>query len=131
MKNIVVTSGQAFADIDAVGCAIAYAELFRLEGKPAEAVFPGVLNNSVTESVKAWGLEYLTDPTDPDTQYVLVDISDLQYVAACTRQGTVIEVYDHHPGFESYWKEKIVADAHIEPIGAAATLIWEEFKKRG
>lgn len=131
MKNIVVTSGQLFADIDTVGCAIAYAELLRLEGKPAEAVFPGVLNNSVTDSVRAWGLDYLIAPTHPDTQYVLVDISDPQYVATCTRQGTVTEVYDHHPGFESYWKEKIGTNAHIEPIGAAATLIWEEFQKRG
>ncbi len=131
MNPIVVTTGQAFADIDAVGCAIAYAELLRLEGKPAEVVLPGALNNSVTESVRAWGLEYLTAPTHPDTEYVIVDISDPAHIATCAEMGTVTEVYDHHPGFENYWQDKIGERSHIEPIGAAATLIWEEFKIRG
>jgi inorganic pyrophosphatase/exopolyphosphatase len=131
MNPIVVTTGQAFADIDAVGCAIAYAELLRLEGKSAEVVLPGALNNSVTESVRAWGLEYLTAPTHPDTEYVIVDISDPAHIADCAKGGTVTEVYDHHPGFENYWQDKIGERSHIEPIGAAATLIWEEFKKRG
>ena len=130
-KPIVVTTGQAFSDIDAVGCAIAYAELLCLEGKSAEVVLPGVFNNSVTDSVKSWGLDYLIEPTHPDSDYVLVDISDPVHFATCTKYGTVTEVYDHHPGFESYWEEKIGVNSHIEPIGAAATLIWEEWKKRG
>ena len=131
MNPIVVTTGQAFADIDAVACAIAYAELLTREGKSAEVVLPGVLNNSVTDSVKAWGLEYLTAPTEPNTQYVLVDVSDPVHFADCAKGGTITEVYDHHPGFKTYWQEKIGEHAHIEPIGAAATLIWEEFKNRG
>lgn len=131
MKPTVVTTGQAYADIDAVACAIAYAELLRLTGTPAEVVLPGALNNSVTDSVKVWGLDYLTAPTHPDTEYVVVDISEPTHIATCTNQGTITEVYDHHPGFEAYWQEKIGANAHIEPIGAAATLIWEAWKKRG
>ncbi len=131
MNPIIVTTGQAFADIDAVACAIAYAELLRLEGKSAEVVLPGTLNNSVSDSVRAWGLEYMTAPTHPDAEYVLVDVSDPAHIADCAKTGTVTEVYDHHPGFETYWQEKIGSNSHIEPIGAAATLIWEEFKKRG
>jgi inorganic pyrophosphatase/manganese-dependent inorganic pyrophosphatase len=131
MNPTVVTTGQAFADIDAVACAIAYAELLHIEGKSAEVVLPGTLNNSITNSVKAWKLDYLTKPTHSDTEYVLVDISDPVHFATCTKHGTVTEVYDHHPGFETYWQEKIGANAHIKPIGAAATLIWEEWKKRG
>lgn len=128
---IVVTTGQAFADIDALGCAIAYAELLCLTGTPADVVFPGVLNNSVTETIQTWGLDFRVTPSNPVTEYVLVDVSDPEYFATCTKQGIVTEVYDHHPGFETYWQEKIGADAHIEPIGACATLIWEEWKKRG
>ncbi len=131
MNHTVVTTGQAFADIDAVACAIAYAELLTLEGKSAEVVLPGVLNNSVTNSVKAWGLEYATTPAHHDAQYVLVDVSDPAHIADCAKAGTVTEVYDHHPGFEAYWQEKIGEHVHIEVIGAAATLIWEEFHKRG
>ena len=51
MNSIVVTTGQAFADIDAVGCAIAYAELLRVEGKSAEVVLPGTLNIGESDSV--------------------------------------------------------------------------------
>lgn len=131
MKPIVVTTGQAFADIDAVGCTIAYAELLRAEGKSAEAVLPGTLNNSVSDSVRAWGLEYATTPTQADSNYVLVDVSDPAHIADCAKNGIVTEVYDHHPGYERYWQEKIGEHSHIEPIGAAATLIWEEWKKRG
>lgn len=43
----------------------------------------------------------------------------------------VTEIFDHHFGFETYWKDKLGEKAKIEPIGAAATLIWEEYKKRG
>ncbi len=131
MKPIVVTSGQAFADIDAVACAIAYAELLTLEGRKAQVVFPGTLNNSVTESIKSWGLTYQTTPTHTESEYVLVDVSDPEYIASCAKEGIITEVYDHHPGFESYWEQKIGDGAHIEPIGAAATLIWETFKKHG
>lgn len=131
MNSIVVTTGQAFADIDAVGCAIAYAELLRLEGKPAEVVLPGTLNNSVSDSVRVWGLEYVVTPTQADSDYVLVDVSDPAHIADCAKEGRVTEVYDHHPGFEQYWHEKIGEHSHIEPLGAAATLIWEEWKKRG
>ena len=131
MNSIVVTTGQAFADIDAVGCAIAYAELLRVEGKSAEVVLPGTLNNSVSDSVRVWGLEYVTTPTNSEAEYVLVDVSDPAHIADCAKTGNVTEVYDHHPGFEQYWQEKIGAHSHIEPIGAAATLIWEEWKKRG
>lgn len=114
-----------------MACAIAYAELLRLDGKSAEVVLPGTLNNSVSDSVRAWGLEYMTAPTHPDAEYVLVDVSDPAHIADCAKNGNVTEVYDHHPGFEQYWQEKIGSNSHIEPIGAAATLIWEEFKKRG
>ncbi|MBP9728149.1 MAG: DHH family phosphoesterase [Candidatus Moranbacteria bacterium] len=131
MNPIVVTTGQAFADIDTLACAIAYTELLQVQGKPAETVLPGALNSSVTDSIKSWGLDYLTSPTHQDTEYVLVDISDPAHFATCTKFGTVTEIYDHHSGYEAYWQEKIGTNAHIEPIGACATLIWEEWKSRG
>ena len=43
----------------------------------------------------------------------------------------VVEVYDHHVGFENYWTSRISDGAHIEFIGAAATLIYREWKKSG
>lgn len=131
MKHVIVTTGQAFADIDAVACVMAYAELLRLKGRTAEAYFPGALNNSVTPTIRAWGLDYRTDPSTTDAEFVVMDVSEPQYIAAAATAGTIAEVYDHHPGFETYWQERIGEYTHIEPIGACATLVWEEFEKRG
>lgn len=131
MKHVIVTTGQAFADIDAVACVIAYAELLRLEVRTAEVLLPGALNNSVTDSVRAWGLEYRTLPSTADAEFVVMDVSDPKYFATAATEGTVAEVYDHHPGFEAYWQERLGQHSHIELIGACATLIWEEYEKRG
>lgn len=131
MKHVIVTTGQAFADIDAVACVIAYAELLRIEGRTAEAYFPGALNNSVTPTIRAWGLDYSTEPSTTEAEFVVMDVSEPQYIAYAATAGTIAEVYDHHPGFEAYWQEQIGERSHIEPIGACATLVWEEFEKRG
>lgn len=131
MKHTIVTVGEVFTDIDAVACVIAYVELLRLEGKTAEAFLPGTLNNSVTRSIREWGLDYLTTPSTPDAEYVVMDVSDPKYIATAATTGTIAEVYDHHPGFEAYWQERLGERSHIEPIGACATLVWEAFEKRG
>ncbi len=130
MNKIIVTSGQPFTDIDALACAIAYAELLRLEGKDAEVVLPGTLNKTVTEKIKKWKLNYSIKPNSENANYVLVDISDPEYFAKFVIPKKIIEIFDHRYGFEDYWKKKLKKNSHIEMVGACATLVWEEFKKR-
>lgn len=60
-----------------------------------------------------------------------MDVSDYHVFSDDIPLETVVEIYDHHFGFESYWKERLGDRAKIERVGAAATLVWEEFKKRG
>jgi inorganic pyrophosphatase/exopolyphosphatase len=43
----------------------------------------------------------------------------------------VYEVFDHHQGFETFWQSKVSVTSRIEPIGAAATLIWERVLELG
>ncbi len=129
----VVTAGKAFNDIDAFGCAIAYAELLRKEGKNAQAVFIGPLNHSVTELVFEQGGEYTTEytPRDED-RFIYVDLSGPDHFAFADQdESKIFEIYDHHYGYEEYWRERLGERSHIERVGAAGTLIWEEFKKRG
>jgi inorganic pyrophosphatase/exopolyphosphatase len=40
-------------------------------------------------------------------------------------------VYDHHYGYEAFWKERLPDSTFIEYVGACATLIWERFKREG
>jgi nanoRNase/pAp phosphatase (c-di-AMP/oligoRNAs hydrolase) len=61
---------------------------------------------------------------------VIVDTSDHTFLSTHLDISRVIEIYDHHFGYEAYWQDLLGHDAHIEPIGAAATLIWEQWKKR-
>ncbi len=131
MKHIIVTSGQAYTDIDALACAIAYTELLNFEGKEADAVLPGQLNHSVTPIIKSWGLKFLTIPPTVKFDSVLVDTSHLGNFASFVVDDSIVEIYDHHYGAEEYWQEKLRENCHIEMVGACATLIWEEFKKRG
>lgn len=129
----IVTAGKSFNDIDAFGCAIAYAELLRLEGTDARAVFVGSLNHSVTalalKQGGGFGTEYV--PADAD-RFVFVDLSGPDHFAfAPVDESRIAEIYDHHYGFEDYWKERLGGRSHIERVGAAATLIWEEIVQRG
>ncbi|NMB91568.1 hypothetical protein GYA37_01820 [candidate division WWE3 bacterium] len=132
MEKIGVTLAKYTLDIDSVACAISYAELLNLEGKEAIAYIPESLNSSVTDEIKSWGLNYEKEPSNKEeTKYVLVDTTDPHTFPEFVSEDKIIEIYDHHTGYEEYWNKKIGNKAKIELIGACATLIWEEYKKRG
>jgi inorganic pyrophosphatase/manganese-dependent inorganic pyrophosphatase len=127
----VITSGSAYLDIDAYACCIAYAELLNLQGMPARAVSSAKPNASVSKTVLGWGavLDHYR-PTSSD-EFVLVDVSDYHHFDPMVALDRVVEVIDHHPGFEQYWAQTLGADADIRPIGAAATQIFQRWKAAG
>ena len=127
---IIVMGGSAYADIDVLACAAAYKQYLELLGCKAHALITGPWNQTIPLSVKNWQIDvekkfiYSHTPC----QFVLVDFSDPKYIDSCVDLDSVIEVFDHHYGYEKYWNEKIGNKAQIESIGACATLIWEKFK---
>jgi len=127
----VITSGETFADIDVLACAISYSELLTLEGKHNEVVLPGIFNSSITPTIREWNLKYKILPSDSASPVVIVDISEFEHVAKFVKFENIIEVYDHRFGFQDFWREKLGSNAHVQLVGACATLIWEEYKKRG
>jgi inorganic pyrophosphatase/manganese-dependent inorganic pyrophosphatase len=136
MKNeyTVVTAGSTYLDIDAYACCIAMRELLELQGKRAVAWSSARANYSVCPSLTEGGgiLTVLPDELAPeDAKYIVVDVSDPDYIKESVPLGQVAEVYDHHVGFEAYWQERIGEGARIEFIGAAATLIYREWKACG
>lgn len=132
MGRIVITSGWRYTDIDILACAIAYNELLTKEGKNPIAFLPGALNKSVTKDIRSWEFEYNKEYTsNKNDKIVIVDISDPSFITPEVNQDNIIEIYDHHFGFEKYWKKKLGNNAKIETVGSCATLIWEEYKKRG
>lgn len=125
--TIVVTTGEQWADIDAFACVIAYTEALNASGQHAVAVIPGTLNASIPEAYKALGT-FESTPPQSFSAAVICDVSDPKHIAAFLRPELVTEVFDHHDGYEIFWSERIGDFAHIEIIGAAATLIWENIR---
>ena len=60
-----------------------------------------------------------------------MDVSDPKCFDPIVLEDKVISIFDHHIGFERYWEQKLGENAHIEFIGAAVTLIFEEWEKVG
>ena len=130
--NYIITAGSAYLDIDAYACSVAMRELLSLKGKNSVAYSNAAYNYSISPSLihecdilKEVPVDFSIDSAN----YIIVDVSDPGYLSEYIPLERVIEVYDHHVGFEDYWQDKIGKGAHIEFIGAAATLIYREWKK--
>lgn len=134
LDHMIVTAGSNYLDIDAYACCVAMKELLALEGKNAIAYSRASCNYSVHSSLIEEGqlVDRLPqDWGDGSAGYIIVDVSDPEYIQDEIPLSDVIRVYDHHTGYEEYWSSRIGDGSHIEFIGAAATLIWREWKKAG
>ena len=131
---ILVTAGSTYLDIDAYACAVAMAELLSLRGENAVAFSSAPFNYSVCDSLveNSNMVRSLPDGLSiENVNYIIVDVSDPEFLSDSVPLERVVEVYDHHVGFEEYWKDRIGEGTHIEFIGAAATLIYREWENAG
>ncbi|EJZ57814.1 Inorganic pyrophosphatase/exopolyphosphatase [Pseudomonas fluorescens R124] len=127
----IITSGASYLDIDAYACCIAYAELLNLQGVPARAVSSAKPNSSVSPTVLSWGAAFQRYTPQANDEFVLVDVSDYHHFDPLVVLDQVVEVIDHHPGYEPYWAERLGSAADIRPIGAAATLVFQRWQAAG
>lgn len=132
--NTIITAGSTYLDIDAYACMVAMAELLNLQGIPALAFSEAPCNYSVCSSLTMEGQIACKLPSDfdgNDAKYIIVDVSDPEFLKNSVPLDRVIAVYDHHVGFEDYWTSRIGDGSYIEFIGAAATLIYREWERAG
>jgi len=128
MKNITVTSGYKYTDIDALACSIAYSKLLNLQGVRSGA-YLSKLNYSVSKSILSWDFSYLPIKSiSPTQEVIMVDISDPNYFPKNVDINKVIKVFDHHTSFGSFWKNKLGINCKIDFIGSCATLIFEQWE---
>jgi len=125
MTEVVITSGAAYTDVDALASAIAYSHLLQLQGTHTKVVLRGPLNNSIVPAMRVWPFAFETQPPTNPHQVVIVDVSDPEYIDDFVEEENITAIFDHHFGFETYWKDRLGPHAVIEPVGACATLIWE------
>ena len=125
----IVTAGPAYIDIDAYAGCVAYAELLQAQGHEAIAISTAPLNGSISATIRSWQAPLQTDyePSKNDT-FTLIDVSDPAFFDKIVDLERVVEVIDHHPGFEEHWQDLLGDNSHIEFIGAACTLVYERWK---
>lgn len=126
---VVVVSGKKYIDIDAYASCIAYAKLLNLKGIKAKAISTAKLNESITPSLKK--LTPKLDEYNPNAEdeYIIIDVSNKDYFDTFVKEEKIIEVIDHHVGYEEYWRNKLKEKAKIEFIGSVATIIVEIYEK--
>lgn len=114
-----------YADVDAYGSILAYAELLNQRNKPAKTYIPFAPNYSVPSALRIKSLENPTFDFKPTDQAIILDVSIPTAINRLIPDNQILELIDHHPGYESYWQERLGDRAIIEPIGAVATSIFE------
>jgi len=129
LETVVVTSGSAYIDIDVLACSLALSHLYNLLGRNSIVCHTGKQNGTIPKSLKnltkslySSQLNYSTDYS-----YALVDVSNPEFFEDFVQIERIIEVYDHHFGFEKYWQENLGKSSNIQHVGACATLIWEKY----
>lgn len=128
----IVTAGSSYLDIDAYACMIAMTELLQLQGMDAVAYSTAPYNYSICKTLVREGRVIRTLPDDfspENSRFIIVDVSDPEFLEKCISVENTVAVYDHHVGFEEFWTDRIRNGAHIEFIGSAATLIYREWKE--
>ncbi len=128
---IVITVGKSYIDIDGYASSIAYRELLKMKGIESKFVSDAILNYSITDSLK--NIPYTTDNYDveSDDKFIILDLSDKSYFPSFVNEDNIIEIIDHHPGYEDYWNNILGNKAIIKPIGSVATIIVEKYEQEG
>lgn len=115
-----------YADIDVYASILAYEILLNQRGKPARNYIPVAPNYSVPTDLRLPELEHKTfDFNSTTDQIIILDISKPETIHKFAKDDQILEIIDHHPGYEEYWQTHIGKRAIIEPIGAVATSIFE------
>lgn len=114
-----------YVDVDAYASIIAYADLLRQRGKMAQTYISFAPNYSVPADLRMMEYENRHFDLQPDDVAIILDVSVPEAIHKFVPNEQILELIDHHPGFEDYWRERIGERAIIEKIGAVATSIFE------
>lgn len=115
----------SWSDIDVYASILAYSNLLNQRGKVAKTYFPAAPNYSVPEELRIKELENFGFDLKPTDEVIILDISTPEIINRLVPDNQIIELIDHHPGYEDYWHGRLGDKAIIEKIGAVATSVFE------
>ncbi len=130
MKPILVTC-YVDPDLDGVAGAVAYSEFLNKNGKQAVAGIIGEPHDEAKYVLDRFAIPYPLRLQNADgyDEIVLVDASDLNGLEGKIDPKKIVEIIDHRKFHEL--KAFPNAQAQIELVGAAATLVAERFMQSG
>lgn len=126
---IILTSGNKYLDIDGYASGIAYRELLKLQGIKAKFISTASPNSSVPKSLLSLQLGLDNYNLSKDDKFIILDLSNKAFFERFVIEENIIELIDHHSGFEEYWQEKLGDKSIIESIGSVATIIFEKYEE--
>lgn len=130
---IFVTSGKRYIDIDAYSAIIAYTHLLKSLGKDVIGISTAKFNESICPVIKDINLSLDTidkNTTINNAEFIILDVSSPEMFDKIVKDNNkIIEIIDHHTGYESYWKSYSNINLEIEFIGSVCTLIFEKYQK--
>lgn len=130
---IIVTSGKRYIDIDAYSAIIAYTHLLKSLGKDVTSISTAKFNESICPVIKDINLSLDTidkNTTINNAEFIILDVSSPEMFDKIVKDNNkIIEIIDHHTGYESYWKSYSNINLEIEFIGSVCTLIFEKYQK--
>ncbi len=126
--EITYVIGHKHPDSDAVGSAIAYANLLNEIGIKAEAVTAGEMNNETKFALSYCGIEapkILSNAADK--QFVLVDHSTYTQALDGMEEARILGIVDHHGIGDVIAEEQI--NVRSAPVGATASLVFLSYRE--
>lgn len=103
-----------YVEIDAYASILAYTDLLNQRGKPAKSYIPHTPNYSVPDELRIQELENPNFTLKPDDGVIILDVSVPEPINKLVPTSQILELIDHHPGYEEYWHAKIGNKAIIE-----------------
>lgn len=129
-EKIIITSGRKYIDIDAYAGIFAYQILLTSLGYEVYTKTSAYINESIPKVVLDMNFKFDDVSIDENTKFIVLDVSNPDFFDTFVKEENIIEIIDHHIGYESYW-EKTNVKTEIDFIGSICTIIFERFLKLG
>ena len=125
--KIIITSGKKYIDIDAYSSIIAYKILLNSLGYAnVYAISSAKENDSICPLIKELGFKFDNVTINKEDNFIILDVSNPNFFDNIVHHNNIIEIIDHHSGYEEFWKTKKNIKVSIQKIGSICTLIYEK-----
>lgn len=124
-EKIIITSGKKYIDIDAYGAMFAYQSLLKDEGYEVYVSTTAYLNESIPSLITDLNFRFDELPDSKNLNYIVLDVSHPDFIDTFVNHNNIIEIIDHHVGYEEYWNSLNIKN-QIEFIGSVCTIIYEK-----